>query len=114
MKDHTLVMREVDRSIFEDIVSGKKTIETRAATEKYRAIKSGNTLTFKCGEDKVTKVVEKSQHYKSLEDMFTHLPMALVLPNAVDLENAKAIYYSFPKYEEKIATYGIMAFSLAI
>jgi len=105
-------MREVDRSIFNDIVSGKKTIETRAATKKYRDIQAGDTLSFKCGEDTFIKNILASTHYDSLEAMFADIPLDKVLPQATTIDEAKKIYYSFPRYEEKIAAHGIMAFTL--
>lgn len=39
MKKHILKIRKTDKIVFEAIRDNKKTIETRAATEKYRNIK---------------------------------------------------------------------------
>lgn len=112
MKNHILIMREVDRSIFNDVLDGSKTIETRAATDKYRSVQAGDTITFKCGDDRVIKTVSASQHFDTLEELFDHISMAKILPAAKTIDDARKIYYSFPGYEEKLAKHGIMAFIL--
>ncbi len=40
--------RTINKDIFEAIKSGKKKVETRAATEKYRNIKAGDTVKLVC------------------------------------------------------------------
>lgn len=106
-------MRAVDRGIYEQVVSGVKTVETRAATDKYRVIEAGDTITFKCEKDEVIRSVSRVEHFNSLEEMFNHIPMEKILPQASDIDKARAIYYGFPHYKEKIAEHGIMAFTLA-
>ncbi|MBI5913245.1 hypothetical protein HY839_02260 [Candidatus Azambacteria bacterium] len=41
-----LKFRAKNRDIFEAIRDGRKKVETRAATEKFRDIKSGDTVTL--------------------------------------------------------------------
>src|SRR5581483_12215701 len=113
MKNYRLVFREVDRDKFDEIAEDRKTIETRAATIKYRPITAGDTLIFVCGSDSTKKQVAKVEHFDSLEQMFSHLPLSNILPTAKDTNDAKAIYYSFPGYKDKIEAEGILAFTLS-
>lgn len=113
MKDHRLTFRTTDRDKFEEIAKGIKTIETRAATQKYKAVQSGDSLTFVCGNDRLTKTVAKVEHFNSLEEMFSKLPLNSILPSAKNLNEAKKVYYDFPNYQEKIEATGIIAFSLS-
>ena len=112
MKNYRIVFREADRARFDELVSGAKTIEARAATAKYRPIQAGDSLSFVCGEDELTRRVDRVDYFGSLDEMFGALPLNRILPSAVNLEEAKEIYYSFPGYKEKIESVGILAFSL--
>ena len=82
--NYTLKFRAKDHKNFDEIKSGLKPIETRAGTLKYQKIKVGETLTFVCGEDKLTKV-------ESVDEM-------------------KKIYSSYPDYDKKIKEFGIIGF----
>ena len=113
MKNYRLVFREVDHDKFNEIVSGQKTIETRAATIKYKSVQAGDTLTFVCGKDIIIKHVIKVEHFNSLDEMFNKLPLASILPSAQDKNDAENIYFGFPGYKEKIEAEGILAFSLS-
>lgn len=113
MKKYYLTFREIDKDKFDEIVNRQKTIETRAATNKYRLIKTGDVISFACGDNKVTKQVIEIEYFNSLDAMFASLPLKKILPSAKDLEDARAIYYSFPGYKEKIEVYGIIAFHLS-
>ena len=57
MAKHILKFRQADKDIFKDIRSGRKTVETRAGTVKFRNIKSEKTVIFICGKDKFEKKV---------------------------------------------------------
>jgi ASC-1-like (ASCH) protein len=111
--NHRIVFRECDRDKFEEIVDGTKTIETRAATAKYTSIKAGDELTFTCGYSEITKIVTKVEHFNSLEEMFSALPLNQILPSAKNIDDAQKVYSSFPGYKEKIETSGILAFHLS-
>lgn len=112
VKDYRLVIREADRRVFNQIVTGQKTIETRAATGKYRNVGAGDRLTFQCGGDSVTKTVAGSAHYGTLDELYRQVPVAKVLPSARSLEEAKQVHLSFPGYQAKIEAHGVMAFEL--
>lgn len=112
MKIHQVVFREVDRDKFDEIAKQTKTIETRAATSKYRSIKAGDELKFICGENEIVKTVRAIKYFSSLDMMLNALPIGKILPSAHSTEEAKNIYYSFPGYREEIEANGILAFYL--
>lgn len=112
MKIHRLVFREVDRNGFQHIRDGIKTVETRAATIKYRDIKAGDVLVICCGADRIEKPVIKVEHYNSIEDLMAHVPMKLVSPTAKIMQDVYDMYYSFPGYKDKIEQFGLVALYL--
>lgn len=112
MKTHRVVMREVDRDIFDQVVSGVKTIETRAGTPKYRAVEVGDSMLFVCGKDSFVKQIKSVRHFDSLDTLFDELPMQEILPQTKTREEAYAVYHSFPNYKEKLAEFGVVAFEL--
>jgi ASC-1-like (ASCH) protein len=113
MRNFNLVIREVDRHIFEQIKSGAKSVETRAATPKYLSAHIGDTLTFVCGTDQITKTITSTQHFETIEKLYNQIPLQHVLPGIKSLAEAQKIHYSFPGYQQKLQQYGIMAFTLA-
>ena len=68
-KPKILKFRLVNKDIFEAIVRGKKKIETRAATEKYRKIKVGDTVILKCGKKNLTKKVLRVEHSSQITNL---------------------------------------------
>ena len=113
MKTWTLRFRVVDKKNFDALRSGIKSVETRAATEKYRQILPGDSLVITCDGEEMKKRVNSVAVYPSIEDMFKYIPMSTVMPEARTLEEAKKEYYSYAGYEEKIAEHGLIAFEIA-
>jgi len=113
MKSWTLKFRETDRDLFDDVVNNIKSIETRAATERYRPIKTGDVLVFVCGKDRLEKTIKSVKHFASLDEMLNELDLKSVLPHVETIEEAKRVYHSFPGYEQKIRDYGLLAFELS-
>lgn len=112
MNTYTLRFREVDKKTFEQIKNREKTVETRAATEKYRNIKQGDTLLCVCGSKKLEKVVKKTTVFKSIPELLKHHDIKSIMPDISTVEEATKQYYSFPGYREKIEKFGIAAFEL--
>jgi ASC-1-like (ASCH) protein len=104
--------RVVDRDKFNEISTGKKSIETRAATIKYKKVKVGDRLTIICGSDQIVKEVVRIEHYRSIEDMFKKINYSKILPSVKSAKEAIRVFYSFPDYKIKIKQYGILAFYL--
>lgn len=112
MKKVVLRFRQVDRDKFNAVKVGTKKIETRAATDKFNSLVAGDVLVLICGSDREEKKIKKASHFASLEELFATYTIKDVLPTANSIEEAKAIYYSFPNYEEKIKQHGIIALEL--
>lgn len=106
----TIIFREVDRDKFEALVNGSKSIETRAATPKYRNVKVGDVLAFRCGKDQVSKTVKSVRLYKGVKDIdYTY---DLILPGAKTTDDLLQMYKSFPGYSHKIEQFGLVAWEL--
>lgn len=112
MTKHNLVIREVDRQIFDQIKSGKKDVETRAAIEKYQKVRAGDVLVFVCGQDRLERKVTRVSHFKDIDSLVSQYDLERIMPAAATLEKAKAIWYSFPNYKAKIKQFGLIAFEL--
>lgn len=113
MKRWTLRFRQVDRARFEELRTGMKSIETRAATIKYRPISRGDILVFVCGMERMEKTVREAHHFKTLEGMLEELPLRKIMPDVSSVEEARKRYASYPGYEDKIREHGILAFELS-
>ena len=111
MKRWVLPMRVGDHGIFEAIRSGEKSIETRAGG-RYDAIEVGDTLEFRCGPDRLAKLVKSIQRFDSAEDLFRSIPRSAVLPEASTDEAAIKTILSFTGNAERIAERGILAFEM--
>lgn len=66
MTKYTLRFRAINKDTFLNIKSGKKTVETRAATERYRDIKDGDLLVLVCGENRFEKRIKKVRKFKTI------------------------------------------------
>lgn len=112
MKNWTLRFRQIDKKNFEEVRSGVKEYETRAATVKYIPIKEGDTLTFVCGKDRFTKKITQRLHWKSIDEMIKEIPFKKVMPSLNSVEEMKKVYASYPGYTEKIRKSGLLGFKL--
>lgn len=112
MKKHVLKIREVDRVVFDAIQNNKKTIETRAGTERFRKIEKGDILVFACGDEKLEKQVLEIDYYKSIDEMTKALDFKKIMPFVNSIDEMKKVYYSFPNYKEKINQFGLVAFQM--
>ncbi|OGN03461.1 MAG: hypothetical protein A2651_01680 [Candidatus Yanofskybacteria bacterium RIFCSPHIGHO2_01_FULL_42_12] len=100
------------RSNFLDIKSGKKKIETRAATTKYRDIKKGSLLVFVCGKEKFEKTVKKAKIFKTISSMVKVYPPNKIMPDISSVRELRKAYFSYPRYKEKIKKFGLVALEL--
>src|SRR5690349_148874 len=112
MKNWTLRLRKTDTEIFNDIRTGRKSVETRAATKRYLPVAAGDTLTFVCGKDRFTKTITKRFHWKSITAMLKEVPFQKIMPSVGSVENLKKAYASYPGYKEKLRKYGLLGFKL--
>jgi ASC-1-like (ASCH) protein len=112
MKKILVRFRAINRDTFTAIRRGVKTVETRAATVKYRNIQVGDVLVFVCGKDRFEKKIQRVRFFKSIIGLFRAIPIHKVLPKAMSLADAQKIYFSFPGYKEKIKKSGLVALEL--
>ena len=111
MTKHNLKIRQIDKIVFDAIKNGQKVIETRAATDKYREVKSGDILVFLCGDEKLEKQIKKVDIYESIDEMVKVIDFKDVMPFVDSVDAMKKVYFSFPKYKEKIEKFGLIVFN---
>lgn len=104
--------RAENEDIFEAILSGKKKVETRAATERYREIKPGDTIILICGKRCAEKKVTKVEFFKSISAILKKYKPQAINPKISTAKEAKEMWESFSGYKEKIKKYGLMAMRL--
>lgn len=107
-----LKFRAVNRDIFEAIRDGRKKMETRAATEKYRAIGQGSPVMFVCDDDSFVKTVAHTEIFDSIPALLEKYAPSDINPACATEEDVRAMYHSFPDYAENIPRYGIMVLKL--
>ena len=107
-----LIFNKINKYSFDAIYNGKKKIETRAATSKYRKIKEGDILTFSCDGERFEKRVLKVLHFKNVDDMLKVFEPKDINPKLKTKKEMIEMYNSFPSYETKIKEFGILAFEL--
>ena len=112
MKTWTLRFRAKNKRNLLDIKEGLKSLETRAATDKYRDIKRGDVLVLVCGKQRIERQVGNVRIFKTINALFRKVPFKKIMPSAQSEEEARNIYYSYPGYREKIKKHGIIAMTI--
>lgn len=107
-----LRFRQIDRDKYQAIVDGRKTVETRAATPKYRQLATGDELVAVCGQDNYRTTIKRVRHFGSIAALLDYYGIDAVLPGVRSLAEATAIYHSFPGYKGKIKDHGLLALEL--
>jgi ASC-1-like (ASCH) protein len=110
MKTWTLRFRAIDKDNFLNIKGGLKSVETRAATAKYRAIQKGDVLEIVCGKQRIRKTVKRVRMFSSIGAMAKAVPFKKIMPGASSLIEIRKIYYGYPGYKEKLKKHGVIAF----
>src|SRR4051812_29890858 len=77
---------------FKTLLEGTKVVETRAATDKYRKVKTGDMLVFVCGKKKLEKKVKKAKVFKFIDSMAKVIPFKKVNPWAKNIKELKEGY----------------------
>lgn len=112
MANKILKFRTVNRDVFKAVISGEKKIETRAATPKYREVKIGDVLTLVCGRDKADKKVVSVELFRSIGAILKKHKPVEINPDTKTAKEARAMWHSFPGYDEKIKKFGLVAWKL--
>ena len=111
---YILRFRAVNKNTFTEIKYGKKTVETRAATVKYRSIKAGDILVLSCGKERFEKKVKRAKIYKTISSLVRAYPIKKIMPKINSEKELREAYYSYPKYKEKIKKFGLIALELKL
>lgn len=107
-----LKFRIENKDIFDAIRNGFKKIETRAATQKYKNVKVGDTLEFVCDEERFSQEVAQVKYFATVQDLVKVYKPQDINPKTNTTEQLIAMYYTFPDYRDKIEEFGIVAFEL--
>lgn len=89
-----------------------KKIETRAATIKYRDIKSGDILIFVCGRRKFKRKIRNVRLFKTINAMLRVHKVKNIMPNLDSKAGLERAYYGYSGYKEKIKKFGLIAFRI--
>ena len=112
MKKYILPIRQTDRATYNLIKSGEKRVETRAASPRYKDIKDGDIVVFKCGNDSFERIEKKARKFNNVDKILDHYDVKDINPGVNTVEELKLMYNSYPNYAEKLKKYGIIAFEL--
>src|SRR4029077_15417035 len=102
MKTHVLRFRVVNKDTFHALESGKKKVETRAGTVRYSKIEVGDGLKFVCGKESFQRGVAKKKTFKSIKAILKEYKPWEINPKLKTESETMDMYYSFPKYRDKI------------
>ena len=111
-KIYILRFRAAGKDIFEAIKLGRKKVETRAATEKYRKIGKGDKVCLVCGREKFTKRVVAARVFLTIAALLKKYRPSQINPKIKTEAELRKMYYSFPGSREKIKKYGLIAWEL--
>lgn len=108
-KKIVLRFRAENAVFFRDIRTGRKKVETRAATVRYRNITAGDRIEFVCGEEGFSRTVKSATIFKDFKGLLKKYHMTDITPGIKSLEEFKHAYYGYPGYREKLKKFGIIA-----
>jgi ASC-1-like (ASCH) protein len=112
MQKFILQFRATDKNNFLEIKKGLKTVETRAATERYRKIQKGDVLVIVCGKNRLEKKIKRVRIFASLGAMIKVIPYKKIMPSVASVVAMRKVYYGYPGYREKLKKYGVIAFDI--
>ncbi len=101
-----------EKEIFDHIRSGKKSVETRAATPRALHAKAGDIAVFLCAGERIEKRIKAATHFKSVAAMLKKYEAAAINPSARSSRDLLRMYATFPGYAEKLQAFGIIAIEL--
>lgn len=112
MRRHVIEFHDVNRPLFEAIRTGTKRVETRAATEKYTAVRAGDEVLFVCGGETCLKTVVTAKRFRTVDELLGVYPPSAIAPWLSSVEDVRALYQTFPGYAAKLERHGVVAFEL--
>lgn len=113
MKTWVLRFKTEDRDNFLEIKRGLKTIETRAATPRYRKIQKGDLLIFMCGKERIKRRVKSVSIFKSIAGLTKKFNFKKIMPSLDSSKEMAAVYHGYPNYKNKLKKFGLIALELS-
>lgn len=107
-----LVFNKENKDIFEMVRDGRKKVETRASTVKYKNMKVGDEMVFSCDGASFQKKISKVSHFMSIDDLLQVYVPSDINPKLHTREEIVEMYHSFPGYKQKIKESGLVAIEL--
>lgn len=92
---------------FSLIRDGKKRVEGRKATPKWRKLKAGDVLVFTNGSEEFETMIDRIDRFDSLDAYLLGVGVEAALPGVSDLEKARKIYLQWSTLQE-IAQWGFV------
>jgi len=106
----------VDWAYLNLIKSGRKTVEGRCATQRYRDLQVGQEIVFRPSDSnessepsEIKAVVCKVTWYETFEAMLLSEGLQSCLPDVPTVAMGCQIYRAFPNYAENEAKLGVIA-----
>jgi len=100
----------IQEPYFSQIKSGKKTVEGRMSSNKFRSIKSGDRILI---NRRLPALVEEVKSFSSFEEMFDFYGLKNCLPDKITVEEGLSVYNTFYKHED-VVKHGVIAFKISI
>lgn len=110
-KNHTIPLKI---QYLNQIISGRKTVEGRIDTGMMKGVKEGDTVSFFSGNTRVSCRVTKVNKYRSFSEMLQSEGVSKCLADVTDLNAGIRVYHSIPKYQERAAQFGVLAWQLEV
>jgi len=111
-KTYVLRFREINRDIFNAIKIGKKKVETRASTIKFKNVKKGDMILFLCGKSKFQKKIKGAYHFKNINGLLKKYPIKKINLRISSRSELEKMYSGFPGYRDKIEKSGLISMEI--
>jgi ASC-1-like (ASCH) protein len=111
LQSHRLTVQE---KYFNQIRRGEKTIEGRVWDKTIVNFHVGDIVIINGGELSIRCRIKALIRYDSFYQMLQLSGYKNFLPDAETLDDAVAVYHSFPSYEERARLHGVVAIYLKL
>jgi ASC-1-like (ASCH) protein len=109
---YTLRFQAVNQDIFEAIRRGRKKIETRSATPRYRKITARDIVEFVCRGERFEKKIRGVEFFSSVSALLRKYNVREINPAVSSRKELAKMYHAFPHYREKIRKFGLVALKM--
>ena len=75
-----LVFNSKNKDIYQILQDGRKKIETRSATIKYKKLKVGDVITFSCRAESFERKIRNITYFDSINHLLKYNPLDILTP----------------------------------